>query len=278
MKETEKKALVELFEEVEKALRKARGVLGACEGEARQAEGTTFTVFTVDGVSFEMVPVEGGTFTMGATAEQGSDAAGDEQSAHEVTVSGFAIGKHPVTQALWEAVTGENPSFFKGDPSRPVECVSWNDCQKFISKLNTKLGLPDASGRSFRLPTEAEWEYAARGGNRSMGYRYSGSDDIGAVAWYDENSNDTTHPVGEKGPNELGVYDMSGNVWEWCGDWYGNYPSEAERDPTGPSSGSDRVLRGGSWDDHARYCRVSYRGNLQPDDRIDIGGFRLVLA
>lgn len=275
MKETEKKALVELFEEVEKALRKARGVLEACEGDARQAEVATFTV---DGVTFEMVPVEGGAFTMGATAEQGGDADDDEQPAHEVTVSGFAIGKCPVTQALWEAVTGENPSRFKGDPSRPVERVSWEDCREFIEELNARLGLPDASGRSFRLPTEAEWEYAARGGNRSRGYKYSGSDDIGEVAWYGGNSNGITHPVGEKGPNELGVYDMSGNVWEWCGDWYGNYPSEAERDPTGPSSGSCRVLRGGGWSNSARFCRVSYRDSDQPDGRVNGSGLRLVLA
>lgn len=275
MKETEKKALVELFEEVEKALRKARGELGACEGDARQAEGASFTV---DGVTFEMVPVEGGTFTMGATAEQGG-ADDRENPAHEVTVSGFAIGKYPVTQALWEAVMGENPSMFEGNSSRPVESVSWEDCREFIEELNARLGLPDASGRSFRLPTEAEWEYAARGGNRSRGYRYSGSDDIGEVAWYDRNSsNGTTHPVGEKGPNELGVYDMSGNVWEWCGDWYGNYPSEAERDPTGPSSGSSRVLRGGSWDGNARGCRVSYRYYSPPGSGSRNFGLRLVLA
>ena len=275
MKETEKKALVELFEEVEKALRKARGVLGACEGDARQAEGATFTV---GGVTFEMVPVEGGTFTMGATAEQGGDVDDDEKPAHEVTVSGFAIGKYPVTQALWEAVTGENPSRFEGDPSRPVERVSWEDCREFIEELNARLGLPDASGRSFRLPTEAEWEYAARGGNRSRGYRYSGSDDIVEVAWYGRNSNGTTHPVGEKGPNELGVYDMSGNVWEWCGDWYGKYPSGAQVNPTGPSSGSGRVLRGGGWSNNARFCRVSNRISYQPVIRSDDDGLRLVLA
>ncbi len=250
---------------------------GQSAGQGAQRAASQPRTFTVNGVDFEMAPVEGGTFTMGATKEQGSDAWNDEKPAHEVTVSGFAIGKYPVTQALWRAVMGNNPSEFSGD-GNPVECVSWNDCQEFIEKLNGRLNLPDASGREFRLPTEAEWEYAARGGNRSKGYKYSGSDNLGEVAWYDGNSGGKTHPVGQKKGNELGICDMSGNVWEWCGDWYGAYPSVAQRDPQGPSSGSDRVLRGGSWDNFARNCRVSRRIDFDPDSGDYNFGFRLVLA
>ena len=209
--------------------------------------------FTVKGISFDMVYVEGGTFTMGATSEQGSDAESNEKPVHQVTLSDYYIGKTEVTQELWKAVMGKNPSYFKGDLSRPVETVSWKDCQKFITKLN-KL-----TGKRFRLPTEAEWEYAARGGNRSRGYKYAGSDNLGSVAWYDSKSGFTTHPVGTKSPNELGLYDMSGNVWEWCQDWKGGYSSVSQTNPTGPSSGSNRVLRGGCWDSSPGDCRVSDR-------------------
>ena len=209
-------------------------------------------VFTVDGVSFEMVYVEGGTFSMGAASEQESDVADDEKTTHSVTLSSFRIGQTEVTQELWQAVMGSNPSYFKGS-RRPVECVSWDDCQEFICKLNA------ATGQQFRLPTEAEWEYAARGGKKSLGYMYSGSDDLGSAAWYGENSNDETHDVATKQPNELGLYDMCGNVWEWCGDRYGYYSSRAQTNPQGPSSGSYRVNRGGSWSYGARSCRVSYR-------------------
>ena len=160
----------------------------------------------------EMVFVKGGTFMMGATPEQGSDAGDGEKPVHSVTVSDFYIGKYEVTQAQWKAVMGKNPSHYKGE-NRPVERVSWYDIQKFIEKLNAK------TGKRYRLPTEAEWEYAARGGNQSKGYKYSGSNDIGSVAWYTNNSGDRTHPVGQKQPNELGLYDMTGNVWEWCSDW-----------------------------------------------------------
>ena len=206
---------------------------------------------------------------MGATAEQGSDAESDEKPTHSVTVSDFYIGKYEVTQAQWKAVMGSNPSDFKGD-NLPVENVSWNDIQEFITKLNAQ------TGKKFRLPTEAEWEYAARGGNQSKGYKYSGSDSIDEVAWYGDNSSSTTHPVGQKSPNELGIYDMSGNVFEWCQDWYGSYSSEAQTNPTGPSSGSYRVLRGGSWYYYARNCRVSRRDSNFPDYRGSICGFRLV--
>ena len=227
--------------------------------------------FTVNGVSFEMVYVEGGTFDMGATTEQGSDAESDEKPVHSVTLDGYYIGKCEVTQELWEAVMGSNPSYFKG-AQNPVESVSWNDCQNFIKKLNS------LTGRTFRLPTEAEWEYAARGGNKSRHYKYSGSGNIGYVAWYYKNSGSTTHAVGTQTANELGIYDMSGNVCEWCSDWYGGYSAGSQTNPQGPSSGSARVLRGGSWSDYARYCRVSYRYCGDPYDSYDGGGLRLVLV
>ena len=228
-------------------------------------------LFTVGGVvKFKMVYVEGGTFMMGATAEQGVDAYKDEKPVHQVTLNGYYIGETVVTQALWKAVMGNNPSHFKGD-DRPVENVTWDDTQDFLRKLSSR------TGRTFRLPTEAEWEYAARGG-KSRGYEYSGSNDIDAVAWYDDNSNRQTHPVRQKRPNELGLYDMSGNVWEWCSDWYGDYSGNAQTNPQGPSSGSNRVYRGGSWCNRARRCRVSDRGSGAPADR-DYGlGFRLVLC
>lgn len=226
--------------------------------------------FTVNGVTFDMIPVEGGTFTMGATAEQGSDAWDIEEPTHEVTLSSYAIGKCEVTQALWKAVMGNNPSHFKGD-NLPVECVSWNDCQDFIKKLNS------LTGKNFRLPTEAEWEFAARGGMKSKGYKYSGSDSLDEVAWCATNSNRQTHPVGAKKPNELGIYDMSGNVWEWCGDLYNNYSSTTAANPTGPVVGYYRVRRGGCWYDGARYCRVSYRDDETPCYGHNFLGLRLVL-
>ena len=241
--------------------------------------------FTVNGVTFKMVAVEGGTFTMGATAEQGSDAYTDEEPAHQVTLSSYCIGETEVTQALWQAVMGSNPSYFAPSSvyaenlQRPVEYVSWNDCQTFITRLN------ELTGKNFRLPTEAEWEYAARGGNRSMGYKYAGSNDINTVAWYYDNcyalgssSPDYgTHSVATKAPNELGLYDMSGNVWEWCQDWYGSYSSDAQTDPTGPALGYYRVYRGGSWYYTARNCRVSVRYFIIPSFTDNSLGLRLAL-
>ena len=219
-----------------------------------------------------MVYVSGGTFTMGATSEQGSEAEDDEKPAHSVTVSGFYICKYEVTQALWKAVMGSNPSNWKGD-NLPVESVSWYDCQDFIRKLNAM------TGKNFRLPTEAEWEFAARGGNNSRGYKYAGSNNIGDVAWYYDNSGYKTHAVGTKSPNELGIYDMSGNVWEWCQDWYGSYSSASQTNPTGANSSSYRVLRGGCWYIIvARYCRSSNRKNYTPASRYDSCGLRLVLS
>ncbi len=223
----------------------------------------------VNGVSFTMIAVEGGTFQMGATSEQGSDAGSNEYPVHSVTLSDYYIGETEVTQELWEAVMGSNPSDFSGD-QKPVEYVSWNDCQEFITKLN------ELTGKNFRLPTEAEWEYAARGGNESQGYKYSGSNTIGNVAWYDGNSG--THNVKTKSPNELGIYDMSGNVNEWCEDWYGDYSSGSQTNPAGPSTGFDRVLRGGDWHHYADSCRVSFRGKIKPDNGLNYDGFRLALS
>ena len=227
--------------------------------------------FTVNGVSFTMVGVEGGTFTMGATSEQGtSDPYDDEYPTHSVTLSNFAIGETEVTQELWQAVMGSNPSYFKGS-NKPVEYVSWNECQTFISRLNS------LTGKNFRLPTEAEWEYAARGGNKSRGYKYAGSNTLSDVAWYSDNSSSTTHDVKGKQPNELGLYDMSGNVFEWCQDWFGTYSSSAQTNPTGPASGSYRVNRGGSWGYGARCCRVSFRYYSTPAHYDGYLGLRLAL-
>ena len=226
--------------------------------------------FYANGVPFEMVEVRGGTFRMGATSEQGCDAYDWEKPVHSVTLSGYYIGKTEVTQALWKAVMGSNPSYFKGD-DLPVACVSWDDCQEFIRKLNS------LTGQHFRLPTEAEWEFACRGGNNSLGYKYSGSDNIDNVAWYDGNSGDKTHPVATKSANELGIYDMSGNVWEWCCDWYGDYTSGALTNPKGPESGSFRVRRGGSWISLAGNCRSSIRGSYYPTFRFNGLGLRLAL-
>ena len=226
--------------------------------------------FTVNGVTFEMVRVEGGTFTMGATAEQGSDADFFEKPTHQVTLSSYSIGKTEVTQEMWEAVMGSNPSDFKG-LNLPVENVSWEECQTFIRKLNA------LTGKNFRLPTEAEWEFAARGGNKSRGYKYSGSNMVDDVAWYVDNSSSTTHPVATKEPNELGIYDMSGNVCEWCNDWYSAYTSASQTNPTGSNSGSRCVNRGGSWIYRAGSCRVSNRNFYNPTFRCVNLGLRLAL-
>ena len=224
--------------------------------------------FTVNGVQFTMVEVGGGTFTMGATSEQGSDAWDEETPAHQVTLSDYYIGQTEVTQALWEAVMGSNPSDHRGD-NLPVEQVSWDDCQVFIQELN------QLTGKQFRLPTEAEWEYAARGGRKSRGYKYAGGNNIDSVAWCDGNSGNETHPVATKQANELGIYDMSGNVLEWCSDWCGDYTSSSQSDPQGPSSGLYRVIRGGCYYNFARNCRVSYRISNTLDYRSGYLGLRL---
>ena len=235
-------------------------------------EAESILKFHVNGVNFKMIKVEGGTFTMGETSEQGDDAWGDEQPAHQVTLSDYYIGETVVTQELWEAVMGADPSYTKG-PKKPVVKVSWYDIvNDFLPNLNA------LTGKNFTLPSEAQWEFAARGGNKSQGYKYSGSNNIDDVAWYGESTRGSIHPVGRKSPNELGIYDMSGNVKEWCSDWKGPYSAEAQTNPTGPASGFDRVLRGGSYFCDDTFCRVSFRDSYGPSGRNNVGyGFRLVL-
>ena len=208
---------------------------------------------------------------MGATREM-KDPYDDEKPTHKVTLTNdYYIGKYEVTQALWQAVMGNNPSNFNGD-NLPVEKVSWDDCQEFISKLNKM------TGKKFRLPTEAEWEYAARGGKKSRGYQYSGSNNLSDVAWYTSNSGYKTHTVGSKQANELGIYDMTGNVLEWCQDWYGKYSSFSQTNPTGATSGSNRVFRGGGWHGSAWNCRSSCRSSYSPGYRYINLGLRLILS
>jgi formylglycine-generating enzyme required for sulfatase activity len=215
----------------------------------------------------EMIFVEGGTFQMGNNS---SDS--DAIPLHSVQLSSFSMGKYEVTQAQWKAVMGSNPSYFLGCDQCPVENVSWNDVQEFIIKLN------HLTGKSFRLPTETEWEYAARGGRQSNGYTWSGSNEYREVAWIKDNSNDQTHAVGIKKSNELGIYDMSGNVWEWCADWYGFYNRYVQTNPKGPSSGDYRIFRGSGWNVSDSICSLSYRGRDYPKLRSHKIGFRLVLS
>ena len=218
----------------------------------------------VNGVSFNMIRVEGGTFEMGERDNEYS-------KSHQVTLSDYYIGETEVTQELWYTVMGKNPSAFKG-LNYPVESVSWNDCQKFISRLN------DKTGCNFRLPTEAEWEFAARGGVKSKSLKYSGSSTAENVAWFKENSEGNIHPVKTMQANELGVYDMSGNVWEWCQDWYSpHYESEAQSNPFGPQKGVSRVFRGGSIDCGVDDCRPTVRGNFAPKYQFEDVGLRLAL-
>jgi len=242
--------------------------IAECRGDGT---GGANQSFTVNGVTFEMIFVQGGTFSMGCTAEQGSDCNNREKPAHSVTVGNFSIGKFEVTQALWKAVMGSNPSSFKGD-NLPVENVSWDDAQEFCRKLSA------ATGKQFRLPSEAEWEYSARGGARSKGFIYSGGNNLNIVGWFWDNSGKRTQSVGQKQANELGIYDMSGNVWEWCSDWYGVYTATPKRDPMGASSGSDRVIRGSSWIGAATGARVASRYDSTPGNRSSNFGFRLACS
>ena len=216
--------------------------------------GSVITIPVNDGISIEMVKVEAGCFKMGSKQKPtGYLVFRTDYPVHRVTLTNnYYIGKYEVTQALWQAVMGNNPSKFKGT-DLPVENVSWNDCQDFISKLNAM------TGNRFRLPTEAEWEFAARGGNKSRGYQYSGSNVPSDVAWYRDNSGSKTHAVGTRQSNELGIYDMSGNVWEWCQDWYGSYSRSPQINPTGAISGKYHVIRSDSWYGSAWGCRSSDR-------------------
>ncbi|MBP3227555.1 MAG: formylglycine-generating enzyme family protein [Bacteroidaceae bacterium] len=214
-----------------------------------------------------MVKVEGGTFRMG-----NADGSYYESPEHDVTLSDYYIGMFEVRQDEWELIMGGNPSYLtEGQRRLPVESVSWNDCQEFIKKLNEKTGL------TFRLPTEAEWEFAARGGTKSKGYLYSGSSTIGDVAWYEDNTEDT-HTVGRLKANELGLFDMTGNVEEWCQDWMGSYSASAQTNPTGPVTGTERVLRGGAANFAAKFCTTTFRTFAKPDQSGNFRGFRLAMS
>ena len=227
--------------------------------------------FTINGVDIKMVFVEGGTFKMGCTPDQWPDVFRNEGPVHEVTVWSYYICETEVTQELWQAVMGTNPSKFTGDPKRPVEMVSMFDCARFVDKLS------EITGKSFRLPTEAEWEFAARGGTKSRAYKYSGSNIVDDVAWYIDNSGETTHAVASKMPNELGIYDMSGNVCEWCQDWYSGYLEGAFINPVGPESGYDNVYRSGAWSFYASQCRNAFRLMADPLAKEDYLGFRVAM-
>jgi formylglycine-generating enzyme required for sulfatase activity len=224
---------------------------------------------TIEGILRNMVKVQGGVFLMGATPEQEPDALDSEKPVHLETVDDFMISRYHVTQGEWEAVMGENPSDFKGDPALPVETVSHEDALAFIERLNS------FTNEAFRLPREAEWEYAARGGHLSKGFRYSGGDDPDEVAWTGRNSGGRTHPVGLLKPNELGLHDMSGNVWEWCMDPWWEYGTEPSPDPRLRPYPKHRVSRGGSWLGDPMYARVSSRSGDIRSQRAHYSGFRL---
>ena len=243
-----------------------------------QGKNAVFTYTTpaeteqiISGITPNLVAVQGGTFWIGCSSEQAEDCEDNEHPVQQVTLSDFYIGKYEVTQAQWRAVMGTSPSYYKNCDNCPVEGISWNDIQPFLGKLNV------LTGKNYRLPTEAEWEYAARGGNKSKGFKYSGSNRVRKVGWYWNNSGEKTHPVGQKKPNELGIYDMTGNVWEWCQDWYGDYGGGRQTNPRGPSSGSRRVYRGGGWRNKAMGTRVSRRDYGFLGLRGGSVGFRLAL-
>ena len=228
---------------------------------------------TLDDILGDMVQVRGGTFTMGCAQAQESDCYSYEKPARQVTLSDFYIGRYEVTQYIWKQIMGINinPSSNRRD-NLPVENVSWDDVQEFLEKLNER------TGKTYRLPTEAEWEYAARGGNQGRGYVYSGSNTLEDVGWYVDNSDEVTHPVGMCKANELGLFDMSGNVDEWVNDWFGAYSEGALNNPTGPSSGRSRVVRGGSSVREEDFSRVSYRGGWTPGSSNNYLGFRLAIT
>lgn len=227
--------------------------------------------FQVKGVSFNMILVQGGTFAMGASPEQGKYADATEKPLHKVTLSEYYIGETEVTQELWSAVMGSNPAKYKGE-GFPVESVSWTTCQTFLKRLSTM------TGKTFRLPTEAEWEFAARGGKSSKNFMYSGSNNWSDVAIRDKYAATSTYKVASKQPNELGIYDMSGNVIEWCEDWYGDYTSGAQTNPKGPQSGESRIYRGGSATMPETFYRVSSRDGAMPDRWFYTVGLRLAMT
>lgn len=234
-------------------------------------ENKNVVKFTVNGVSFNMIKVEGGSFSMGATYEQGNEAMWWEKPVHQVSLNSYYIGETEVTQSLWKAVMIQNPSSFKGD-NLPVDCVSWDDCVEFCRLLSHK------TGKRFRLPTEAEWEFAARGGNKSKHFKYSGSNNVYDVAWCLHNSDSIPHAVKTKKPNELGIYDMTGNAWEWCSDyWQEKHDDYTQYNPQGTSIGEYRVHRGGGWLNLPKSCRISYRYYAKQGRRNDYRGLRLVM-
>jgi len=254
-------------EEADKAKKAALKNARAAKADKKQAEALKEKTYPWETAARpaglpEMVFVKGGTFQMGE--------GGMAEPVHSVTLSNFEIGKYPVTQKQWTEIMGANPSDFTGCDDCPVENVSWSDVQEFLKNLNAKF-----PGKNYRLPTEAEWEFAARGGNLSKGYEYAGSNDLTEVGWYSENADERTHSVGKKRANELGLHDMSGNVWEWCADWYEKYVPSAQTNPTGPKTGSHRVSRGGSWYRTTEFCHVSYRDGNSPDRQGNYLGFRI---
>ena len=260
--------------------------LPACKGGGKNASNkagaqtpddvtvSEVKTFTVNGVSFKMVKVEGGTFTMGATPEQGTEPQPNEKPAHEVAVEDFFIGQTEVTQELFEAVLGFNPSYTRW-PQCPVDKISWKDCQAFVEELN------ELTGENFRLPTEAEWEYAARGGKYSKGYKYAGSDNLDEVAWMVTNADEKSHPVASKKPNELGLYDMSGNVFEWCQDKYlmydGSEPQYSQKMLKSDRKREFYIERGGCWNYGPTMCRVAYRHAGNYTHMYAYDGMRLAL-
>ena len=242
------------------------------------SENNLPVTYSLNNITFTMVPVKGGTFAMGATKEQ-PNAKTDEQPIHNVTIDNYMIGQTEVTQSLWRTIMNDNnDSYFHGD-NLPVEQVSWNDCQLLLQKLNSAFE-SQTHGKHFRLPTEAEWEYAARGGDKAKTTIYSGDDIAEEVAWFFSNSDFSTHTVASKKPNELGLYDMSGNVAEWCQDWYSAtyYDESTSTNPSGPVAGKNRVIRGGAWGRNNAFLRVCSRSYETPDTRQNYIGLRLVLS
>lgn len=255
------------------AISVAAGCIVSCsksnvDGPNPMPYGESFTE-TANDINMEMVYVEGGTFQMGVSAESDADAYEREAPEHNVTVSSFYIGVYEVTQEQWQAVMGDNPSQYTGE-NMPVDNVTWEAASEFCEKLSA------LTGKNYVLPTEAQWEFAAKGGNLSEGYKYSGSDNVKDVAWYWDNASFKTHSVGGRLPNELGIYDMSGNVYEWCSDWYAEYTSDDAVDPAGPETGEQKCCRGGAWASNAAGVRNTYRGSYAVDFQYNILGIRVV--